>query len=74
MGQLAGFRYRDVVSRLTSNGFAFARHAKGSHEIWHNGETNRRTVVPNHRGDLPEGTVRRIIELAGLTAEQFLAD
>lgn len=74
MGQLAGFRYRDVASRLRKHGFELARHAKGSHEVWTNDETGRRTVVPNHRGDLPEGTVRGIIGLAGITAEAFLAD
>lgn len=74
MGELAGFRYRDVVRRLRALGFVFARQAKGSHELWHNPVTGRRTVVPNHRGDLPEGTMRGILELADVTAEEFLAD
>jgi predicted RNA binding protein YcfA (HicA-like mRNA interferase family) len=39
----------------------FKRQAKGSHEIWHNPRVNRSTVVPNHPGDLPAGTIRAIL-------------
>jgi len=34
MGRLSGFKYRDVIGRLRTFGFAFDRHAAGSHEIW----------------------------------------
>ena len=44
MGRLAGFRYRQIVKRLMSFGFAFDRQAAGSHEIWFNPETNRYTT------------------------------
>lgn len=74
MGRLAGFRYRDVVRRLGRSGFVFARHGRGSHEIWHNPDTGLFTVVPNHPGDLPEGTLRAILKQAGISAEAFLAD
>jgi len=33
MGQLAGFRYRDIVRRLKQFGFEFDRQSAGSHEI-----------------------------------------
>lgn len=33
MGDLAGFRYRDVVKVLKRFGFAQCREAKGSHQI-----------------------------------------
>jgi predicted RNA binding protein YcfA (HicA-like mRNA interferase family) len=58
MGRLSGFRYREVAKRLKGSGFVFDRQAAGSHEIWFNTETNRYTTVPNHPGDLPEGTQR----------------
>ncbi|RIK17068.1 MAG: hypothetical protein DCC51_12860 [Anaerolineae bacterium] len=50
MGQLAGFKYRDIIRRLKKLGFVFDRHAAGSHEIWFNPVTNRYTTIPNHAG------------------------
>jgi predicted RNA binding protein YcfA (HicA-like mRNA interferase family) len=73
MGRLAGFSYRDVTRRLRALGFEFDRGAKGSHEIWWNPATRRRTTIPNHRGDLPEGTPRAILSQAGISAEEFLS-
>ena len=72
MGRLAGFDYREITKRLRRIGFEFDRRARGSHEIWWNPSTRRRTTVPNHRGDLPEGTVRAIVKQAGISPEQFL--
>ena len=72
MGRLAGFSYHDVVRRLKRFGFVFDRQAAGSHEIWFNPETGLYTTIPNHPGDLPEGTLRAIIRQAGITPEQFL--
>lgn len=72
MGRLAGFNYREIVQGLKKFGFEFDRHARGSHEIWWNPATRCRTTVPNHPGDLPEGTVRAILRGAGISPEQFL--
>ena len=72
MGRLAGFRYRQVIKRLKAFGFAFDRQAAGSHEIWFNAETNRYTTIPNHPGDMPEGTLRAILKQAGITPDAFL--
>ena len=73
MGRLAGFSYRDIVRKLRKAGFTFDRQAKGSHEIWWNPETRKRTTIPNHPGSLPEGTVRAIIKQADLSVDQFLS-
>lgn len=73
MGRLSGFRYRDIVRRLKQFGFVFDRQAAGSHEIWYNPQTGRYTTIPNHPGDLPEGTLRAILRQAGVTPDQFLA-
>lgn len=73
MGQLGGFRYRDIIKRLKRLGFVFDRQAAGSHEIWYKPNTNRYTTIPNHPGDLPEGTLRAILKQAGITAAEFLA-
>ena len=72
MGRLAGFRYRQVVARLQDRGFVFDRQAAGSHEIWFNPQTNRYTTVPNHPGDVPEGTLRVILKQAGIHPDDFL--
>jgi predicted RNA binding protein YcfA (HicA-like mRNA interferase family) len=73
MGQLAGFRYRDIVKRLKALGLEFHRQAAGSHEIWFNPASSRYTTIPNHPGDMPEGTLRSILKQAGIEAETFLA-
>ena len=72
MGRLAGLRYREIVRRLRVLGFRFDRQAAGSHEIWFNTESNRYTTLPNHSGDLPEGTLRAILNQAGIAPDEFL--
>jgi len=72
MGRLAGFRYREIIKRLKKSGFTFDRHAAGSHEIWYNPETQHYTTIPNHPGDMPEGTLRAILKQAGISGEDFL--
>lgn len=72
MGRLAGFRYREIIKRLKALGFEFDRQAAGSHEIWYNPETIRYTTIPNHPGDMPEGTLRAILKQAGIEPEEFL--
>jgi predicted RNA binding protein YcfA (HicA-like mRNA interferase family) len=51
--------------RLKTLGFQFDRQAAGSHEIWSNPSTRRYTTIPNHPGDMPEGTLRAILKQAG---------
>ena len=72
MGRLAGFSYRQIVKRLKALGFAFDRQAAGSHEIWYNESTGRYTTIPNHPGDMPEGTLRAILRQAGIEPDDFL--
>lgn len=72
MGRLAGFRYRQIIKKLKAFGFEFFRHAAGSHEIWHSPSTGRFTTIPNHPGDMPEGTLRAILKQAGINPDEFL--
>jgi len=60
------------MSRLKRLGFQFDRQAAGSHEIWFNPTTNRYTTIPNHSGDMPEGTLRAILWQAGISPDEFL--
>ena len=73
MGRLAGFRYRQIVRKLKNLGFEFDCQASGSHEIWFSQATNRYTTVPNHPGDMPEGTLRGIRRQAGVSTDRFLS-
>ncbi len=72
MGRLGGFRYREIVRRLKGFGFEFHRQAAGSHEIWHNPASGRYTTIPNHSGDMPEGTLRAILKQANVDPDDFL--
>jgi predicted RNA binding protein YcfA (HicA-like mRNA interferase family) len=72
MGRLSGFNYRDIIAKLKRNGFTFYRQAAGSHEIWHNAKSNRYTTIPNHSGDMPEGTLGAILKQAGVSIDDFL--
>jgi predicted RNA binding protein YcfA (HicA-like mRNA interferase family) len=72
MGRLAGFSYRDIIKRLRAYGFMFDRQAAGSHEIWYNEQTDKYTTIPNHPGDMPEGTLRAILREAGISPDMFL--
>ncbi len=73
MGRLAGFGYRDIIKRLKALGLEFHRQAAGSHEIGFHPGSNRFKTIPNHPGDMPEGTLRAILKQAGVEADAFLA-
>ncbi|HEY4691541.1 MAG TPA: type II toxin-antitoxin system HicA family toxin [Anaerolineae bacterium] len=73
MTRLAPMTYHEVVQRLRFAGFEFDRQAKGSHEIWYNPTTRRRTTVPHHPGTIARGTLRAILREAGLSVEEFMS-
>jgi Predicted periplasmic or secreted lipoprotein len=63
----------DVIRGLKKAGFMLYRQARGSHEIWYNPVTKRRTTVPNHPGiDIRKGTLKAILKEADLSLEEFL--
>jgi predicted RNA binding protein YcfA (HicA-like mRNA interferase family) len=72
MGSLSGFKYREIVKKLKRLGFEFLRQGAGSHEIWYNRLSNRYTTIPNHPGDMPEGTLKAILNQAGINTDMFL--
>jgi len=47
-----------LFASLGGSASFFDRQAKGSHEIWWDQTTRARTTIPNHPGDIPEGTLR----------------
>ena len=72
MGKLSGYKYREIVKRLKKFNFLFYRQAAGSHEIWCNEITDRFTTIPNHPGDMPEGTLRAILKQADINPNDFV--
>ena len=72
MGRLAGYKYRQIVNKLKKFAFTFDRQAAGSHEIWYNPNTDKYTTIPNHAGDIREGTLRAILKQAGIKPDDFL--
>ena len=71
--RLPALKARDILRALDKAGFVVVR-SKGSHRVCeHIQDASRRTVIPDHGSkDLPRGTVRSIIEQAGLSVEEFL--
>lgn len=72
MGRLAGFRYIDIIRKLRKIGFSFHRNSASSHEIWFNEKTKKFTTIPNHSGDMPEGTLHAILKQAHISVNDFL--
>jgi predicted RNA binding protein YcfA (HicA-like mRNA interferase family) len=72
MGRLSGHSCADVIRKLRRAGFVFDRMAKGSHEIWLHPKTFTRVTIPNHPGDMPEGTVNAIVKSSGLSVTELL--
>ena len=72
MGRLSGFSYREIIKKLKKSGFTFYRQAAGSHEIWYNTLTKHYTTIPNHPGNMPEGTLHAILKQAGVSTDEFL--
>ena len=73
MASLPALTAIEVIRGLKKAGFVFDRQAKGSHEIWYNPATKRRTTVPNHPGvDIRKGTLKAILKEAGISVEEFM--
>lgn len=73
MGRLAGFRYREVARKLRMLGWAFDRHAAGSHEIWRRAADGRKVTLPHHAKEMPEGTLRAILREGEIDVDGFLS-
>ena len=68
-GRLPALKPLKVIKALERGGF-YVHHTSGSHYILK--KEKLRVTVPYHNKDLKPGTLRSIIEQAGLTAEEFL--
>ena len=61
---------QQIIKILEQKGFVLDR-SKGSHMIYFHPETRKRVVVPFHRKDLPQGTLREILRQAGINREEL---
>ena len=59
---------REIIKTLEKFGFRFVSQ-NGSHMKYSNGK--RTTIIPNH-DEVAKGTLRSILELAGVSLESFL--
>jgi predicted RNA binding protein YcfA (HicA-like mRNA interferase family) len=73
MTKLPSLKAREIMRALERAGFVHVR-SKGSHRVFeHPDDKARRTIVSDHGGkDVPRGTLRKIIDQAGLTVEEFV--
>lgn len=69
MSRLPSLRSHDIIRALRRAGFEEHRH-RGSHRIFKKGIL--RVTVPIHSRDLKRGTLRSIIDQAGLTVGEFM--
>ncbi|MGD9552029.1 MAG: type II toxin-antitoxin system HicA family toxin [Candidatus Caldatribacteriota bacterium] len=70
MPKLPSLTSKKVIKILERKGFVLDR-VKGSHRIYYHPESRRRVVIPYHRKDLPQGTLREILRQAGLNKEEL---
>jgi predicted RNA binding protein YcfA (HicA-like mRNA interferase family) len=71
--RLPSLRAAQVMRALERAGLVQVR-SKGSHRVFqHPTDPARRAIVSDHRGkDIPHGTLRSIIDQAGLTVDEFI--
>jgi predicted RNA binding protein YcfA (HicA-like mRNA interferase family) len=62
----------DVIRALNKAGF-FLDHSTGSHRYFRHPNRTGIVTVPFHRRDLKRGTLKSILDQAGLSTDQFIA-
>ncbi len=70
MPKLPAVSSRRVIKALTRVGFSIDRQ-RGSHIVMYR-QSDRRTVVVPRRDEVPRGTLRVILNEAGLTVNEFM--
>ncbi|HYV91126.1 MAG TPA: type II toxin-antitoxin system HicA family toxin [Chitinophagales bacterium] len=70
MGKLPSSTPKKIIKVLQSKGFVFKR-STGSHQVFQNKLTGKRTIVPMHNKDLAIGTLLSILKEAGIDKEEL---
>jgi predicted RNA binding protein YcfA (HicA-like mRNA interferase family) len=61
---------KDLIKLLEQRGFILKR-IKDSHHFFINPVTNKITVIPVHKGDLPKGTFHAILKQSGIDKNEI---
>ena len=73
MSRLPSVNAKAVIRALERAGFDIIRVSGSHYRMRHKLDSKRQTTIPFHASrDLPRGTLRDIIEQAGLTVEEFI--
>ena len=71
--RLPSVKARDAIRALQKAGFSIVRTSGSHYRLVHDTDPSRQTTVPVHTGkDIPRGTLRAIIDQAGLTVAEFI--
>jgi len=70
-GKLPRLSASEVARILEHHGFIRVSQ-RGSHQKWRHPDTRKQVIVPFHKGkQLPQGTLKSIIEGSGIPESQF---
>ncbi len=69
MWVLGNYSYPKFVKRLKQLWFVFYRQAKGLHELWK--YKGKIVTIPKHK-ELKSGTIKAILNQAGISLKEFL--
>lgn len=56
---------QELIKQLKKNGCYLLRNGK-KHDIWYSEKTNKQFTVPRHKQEIATGTLKSIMEDAGL--------
>jgi predicted RNA binding protein YcfA (HicA-like mRNA interferase family) len=74
MSRLPALKAKNVIRALERGGFQILRISGSHYRMRHKTDALRQTTVPFHASrDLPRGTLRDIIDQAGMTVEEFIS-
>ena len=73
MPKLPVVKASEVLKALQKAGFRI-HHQTGSHaRLMHSARRELKVTVPVHSGDVPKGTLKRILKQADLSIDEFLS-
>jgi hypothetical protein len=72
MGRLAGFSIEKSFNGSKPLDFSSSSDCRQSRDLVQSPSTLRYTTIPNHPGDMPEGTLRAILKQAGVLPAEFI--
>ncbi|MGF7003000.1 mRNA interferase HicA [Lachnospiraceae bacterium PF1-21] len=55
----------ELLKKLKQNNCSLHRHGK-KHDIWYSPITENEFPIPRHKGEIPKGTLKSILEDAGI--------